>query len=81
MLPTPLTDTPLTDAERLTEVEACCINYANKLNRAGDRIAELKRDRAALIALVQAAYDDPDSEILGEEWNDKARATLAKVQP
>ena len=78
MLPTPLTDTPLTDAERLTEVEACCINYANKLNRAGDRIAELKRDRAALIAALEhiAAYDNGFNTLA-----EYARATLAKVQP
>lgn len=32
-----------------------------------------------MYALLQAALDDPDSEILGEEWNDRTAAVLAKI--
>ena len=31
---------------------------------------------ARLLALVQDAYDDPDSEILGKDWNEAALAAL-----
>lgn len=28
---------------------------------------------------LRAAYDDPDSEILGEEWNENARSILRRA--
>lgn len=37
-----------------------------------------------LLALIQMAFDDPDSEVLGEDWNRRANAVIAKatgVQP
>ena len=71
------TATPLTDALPYTTSLQNLWEHAYQME---ERLVACQRDRADLIALVQDAYDDPDSEILGAEWNEQARATLARVR-
>lgn len=45
-----------------------------------DELHRLRATNAELLALVRQAYDDSDSEILGEDWNEQARAAIAKAE-
>lgn len=46
-------------------------------NRAHAKYAELRAENERLREALQWALDDPDSEILGEQWEQAARAALA----
>ena len=42
--------------------------------------ARLIASAPELLALLQMVLDDPDSEVLGEDWNSRAEAIIQKVE-
>lgn len=73
------------------DVEGAAIGYRAIVTRDGDTVCDrspMGEDRARLIAaapvlfyLLEIAYNDPDSEMLGEQWNELTGLILKSVQP
>lgn len=72
------------------DVKGANIGYRAIVTRDGDTVCDpspMGEDRALLIAaapvllhLLELAYNDPDSEVLGEEWNELAGLVLKGLQ-